>query len=99
VPIIVSDRGDWVDLRDIRIDVEDATLGELSDEEQEDVYRELTAYARTGIGGTVAMRARGSREYDVLRVGRLEIDVTVDRDGRTLIVDGIAVASDESDDD
>lgn len=61
----------------------------------------VRTFARTGRGGTVTMHAPGSIDSDVLRAGRIEIDVEIRRDhpkGPTLVVTGFSIASDALDD-
>lgn len=89
----------WEELQHIRIDDEDPDFDRLSDSDKQDVAHALRVYAKTGQGGDVSYSAPGSLESDVIRVGRLEVDVEIYRhhpDGPTLVVAGFSPAPHES---
>jgi hypothetical protein len=86
----------------IEIDDDDPDFDLLSEREQDEVIHALKVYAKTRQGGTVAHHAPGSIPYDVIRVGRVEIDVRINGahpKGPTLVVTGFSLAADDSADD
>jgi len=97
----VASNSPWLPLEIHFAEAED--LERLSREEQSEVERVLELFAKTGCGADTILRAPGALPYELLRAGRLEIEVEVHRgdEGATsvLLVCGIYVAPDESDTD
>ena len=58
----------------------DLSIDDLPPRIREDIYAAIRKYSQTGVGGTVAMRAPGSPEYDILIVSGYEAEFRVYRD-------------------